>query len=592
MLNYDGRASIRFVQTRTAGVKNILGFSDLRAISAFFFAAVAADTVYASCDNLPPASHDTIFESAHEYATTGHQSLDESGIVLFDYGSDYNNLGKWPNPFFNSSYAHALYRDWIQTNCTDESLRAKFLRHAQWFAKTHVEKNGMAVWTYPFRSEYFNVDAGWYSGIGQSQIAGVLLRAYALSNDKQYKELADAALAVYFRPMSLGGVVTEEGEDFWIQEVPTSAAPSNILNGHITGTFALMDIRDIGDDEKAPISEIIKRAIDTVRRNVSKYDAGFTSFYSKHRRDGKISSLADRLGYNALHVSQLLTLYKLDGDPVFLDWAMRLQAYDNTNDARIAKGSTDPKGHGPAEAAGWYGVRYWSHGEFPTWYEVAMKPHTLLDGVYLEGQTDASMVKDFSISTQLDGKWQETVTINDNTDRQLFYRFMQPVLADKVRVDIRSDNGNNNVAMVAIMPVRKTVERAPVADACNHRTSNGRYLLWDAFDSNTETRFTINCDGQIYLPNSEAQSKLTIGSVSGSTPIPVKVSADLKNWLDLGVIDLSQPNKQSVTIPANVFVRIDIAKSLGSIDGIKYEPIPEVGVRETFELGFRSNRKN
>lgn len=552
-----------------------------------FFVSTAAQ---AGCEGLPLASNDTVFVSALQYATTGDQSLDENGIVLRDYKGEYNNLGKWPNPFFNALYAHALYRDWLQTGCSDDGLKDKFLRHADWFEKTHETRNGMAVWTYPFPTSYFDLGPGWYSGIGQAQVAGVLFRAYSLSKNTKYKILGQKALDVYSRLTTEGGVITMDGEDLWIQEYPNpNGESSNVLNGHMTATFALIDILGLlGKDEK--LEKVIDRAIDTVRHKIPVFDAGFTSFYSQHFQDGKYVQIAERLYYNALQVTQLLRLNEIDGDPIFLDWAMRFKAYDEANDTRTAKGSTDPDGHGPGEAAGWYYARYWSDNQFPTWYEISMAKRTLLQGVYLEGQTDVSMAKDISVSTYLDGVKQHHIDISGNSNRQLYVEFNNPVLADKIKIDILSDNGNNNVAMYAIMPIRLNAERAPVADSCNHRTDSGRHLIWNAFDDDPATTFDIVCDGYIIFPKSETPGTLTIGHSEGSQPIPVKISSDLLNWRDLGTVDASLEDRRTIDIPSDVYIRIELSTKLVRIDGIKYEPIvPSLGAtQKPFVPGFRT----
>ncbi len=518
---------------------------------------------YASgCDGLPPPSRDTVFDTAQNYATSNEQSLSADGLVLFDYGKEYDNLGKWPNPFFNAQYAHALYRDWLKTGCTDDDLKNKFVHHAEWLEKIHVEQNGMALWTYPFYNKFFNLDAGWYSGIGQATIAGVLFRAYSVTGDARYMKLGQQALEVYFHPVAEGGVVTVDGDDLWIQEAPDkNANPSNVLNGHITGIFSLIDVSELSG-ESDRIDSLVKRATDTVRRNIPLYDAGFTSFYSQHLQDGQYLQMAERRGYNALHIVQMLQLYRLDGDPVFLDWAMRLEFYDDVDDRRTAKGSTDPVGHGPNEAAGWYLSRYWSQNQFPTWYDVSFDTRTLLDGVYLEGLNDAAMAKDFSITTYVDGAKREDATISGNQKRQVYLKFKEPVQADKMRLDIRSDNGNGNVAMIAIMPIRHEIGRAPVADACNHRTSGERHVLWDAFDDDPKTTFAIHCDGFIALPKLTTGGELTIGFAEGSQPIPVKISDDLKDWRDLGVISPNDPEKRTISIPSNVYTKIELSTHL------------------------------
>lgn len=401
----------------------------------------------------PPSKYGVVTSTAAEYAKKDRRSLDENGVLVFDYGRAYDSLGKWHNPLFIARYAHTLYKDWHQSGYTDESLKANFLVQARFLVSSFEERDGMACWSYPFENTYFGVEPGWISGIGQSHIAGVLLRAWSLTGEPHFRDVAMKALEPYFRPMASGGVVTDDERGFWVQEVASPEAKVFcILNGHITGILGLLDIATITGDDT--LLALFHRGVTTVRDHLSQFDAGFSSFYSLEVRDGDLPKIAPRGGYNAIHAWQLEQLFEITGDLAFKHMADRFRRYEETNDARIAKGSTNPLTHGPAEAAGWFGNRYWSHRKFPTWYEVHMSGDEPLDGVFIAAHTLKGAPRSLTVSLFQDKEWVEIWSSKDNAQKVLFLRFDRPALASGLRLDIASDNGNNNVALDAVMPVR------------------------------------------------------------------------------------------------------------------------------------------
>ncbi len=312
-----------------------VGVNDLCTLKEIPAVAAPNPEKHASCPSIPPFA-DGIRETAEEYASSGKFSLDPDGILVYDYGQSYGGLGKWANPFFNSRYANALYADWYKGGCVNDDLKEKFIRHADWFSKTFKDRNGMAVWDYPFKNTHYDVPAGWISGIGQSHIASILYRSFLLTGDQKFKGLSEKAMEVYFRPMSEGGVITEDETGFWIQEIPNPLGIAHsVLNGHITAIFGIMDMEALSHDPR--YQSIIVKSIDAVRSQIRNFDAGTTSYYELRPTPGESRKLAPVKGYNAFHVSQLRRLYKIDGDPVFNEMADLFASYVKAaNDADTA----------------------------------------------------------------------------------------------------------------------------------------------------------------------------------------------------------------------------------------------------------------
>lgn len=513
-----------------------------------------------------------VFASAAQFASSGKYGLDDKGILTFDYGRAYGGLGRWHNPFFIARYAHALYRDWQETLCKDDSLRDKFLLQATWLLENHQEVDGMALWTYPFANSYFGVEAGWISGIGQSHIAGVLFRAHALTGDRRFEQTGRKAIEPYLRSIVDGGVVSEGPDGLWIQEVPNRNGKAyNILNGHITGLVGLIDVSQFDPDER--IRDVVHRSIDAVRDNIEKFDAGFTSFYSLHAKDGEPHRLAPRQNYNVLHTSQMLMLYELDGDPLFLKMAMRLQQYELLDDIRTAKNSTNASTHPPSQAAGYFGTRFWSDNQFPTWYEVDLKSPTLLTGLFIGSYIESARPKAFTISIATnDGDWTPIWHTDENQNKDTYLEFVSPTAISKFRIDILADSGNRNVAFNAIMPIRADPGLAPVTNYCNYRVSRAggtmSYNVQHALDDDPNTSMAIHCDGYVVLPPTAGGSLTIQGSNKPTVELPVAVSTDLHNWTMVG--SLRTDGADSLNVDAAKYIRIGFRKDVGSLDGIRF----------------------
>lgn len=144
---------------------------------------------YAACPAAGVAPR-TAHTSAASFLNAANFSLDKDDILVFDYGQSYGGIGKYRNPFFITDYANALYKDYLATQCLDEDLKRKFLLQAG-FLRSSAEWNGeMAVWRYHFPNNWWKLDAGWISGVGQSRIAGVLERAFAMTGIEDYERYA------------------------------------------------------------------------------------------------------------------------------------------------------------------------------------------------------------------------------------------------------------------------------------------------------------------------------------------------------------------------------------------------------------------
>lgn len=414
-----------------------------------------------SCAPIPAAEHMT--NDADLYATTAPFSLDKDGILVRDYGAQYNNLGKFHNPLFIATYAMLLHKKWERSGCKDsESLKA-FFKQADWLAANGKPRGKTIVWEYPFKNVFFGNEPGWYSGITQSRVASILFRAAAIRGDKTLSDMANAALLPYKIPTSEGGLVVNDGDVIWIEEAPHETGPaSNVLNGHISGLQSLVDVGALSGIDFA---DTIAKAVRAVERDLPRFDAGYISYYSIGKQVNGVRPVANRTDYNRTHVDQLEWLAKYTGKEVFQRWADVFMAYDKREDTMSAKASIDPKGHGPDKATDLGYQFYWS-SPLPTWIQSTYPRPVPIIGVHVGSHREDMVARDFSISAQVDGKWEQVAEVRGNTSRSRTFMFDHPVQALALKMEISAAQRKDIVAVDSFSPIRSDISR-PVQFSAN-----------------------------------------------------------------------------------------------------------------------------
>jgi len=513
----------------------------------------------AACPDIGIAPR-TITAPATDYVASKGFSLDEDGVIVFDYGTRYGGeVGKFANPYFLTNYANALYRDYLDTQCTSDELLTQFMLQADHLMATADVDGKVARWTYPFPIEEYELDAGWISGIGQARIAGVLHRAAALTGKASYHEMAEAAMQVYVTPPQDGGVATIDGEVIWIEEYADPSGTSyKVLNGHITALGGILDYYEITGEQEW--LEVFDRGVAAVRRDITSFDAGFLSYYSLYSPGER--KYAPRGGYNALHVSQLLWLYDITGEGIFLEWASRFQAYEAPNILFTAKGSVDPAKHGPDGAEGRYGSAYWSHADFPTWIQADV-PERAYSGLAVHGNGDKAVPSDFSILARKGAGWTVVETVKGNTAKTFVASFEQPITTSAFRVFIESDNGNNNVALQAVLPAPTTSGFSAITNECNYRTAGKNYNFDLAMDGDPSTAMRVYCDGWLILPTNGLR-RLSVDGPAGS--LDVSFSDDLTDWRQARPVEIGA---EAIDTEGADFVRLSFtAASTPSISEV------------------------
>jgi heparosan-N-sulfate-glucuronate 5-epimerase len=152
-----------------------------------------------------------------------------------------------------------------------------------------------------------------------------LVRAHRETGSEHYLQAATQALASFFTPVSEGGVAfTDERGDLWFEEYIVSP-PTHILNGFI---WALWGVYDYFLATLHPhAQELFKRGVQTLVRNLGKYDLGFWSLYEQ---SGTRLPMVASPFYHQLHIVQLRVMHRLTGEEIFEQTAKRWEAYSHS----------------------------------------------------------------------------------------------------------------------------------------------------------------------------------------------------------------------------------------------------------------------
>jgi len=244
---------------------------------------------------------------------------DASGIPLLDY---HGQIGEQYNPIAIAQYGLGNYNLFRRT--ADPTRRQKFFLTADWLC-SHLEQSpqGLAVWNHHFDWEYRDtLKAPWYSGLAQGQGISLLVRAHKESRDVRYLDAAARALASFHKSVAEGGVAfTDDRGDLWFEEYIVSP-PTHILNGFIWASWGIYDYFLATKDTAA--QQLFARAVQTLVRNLDRYDLGFWSLYEQSCT--RLPMVASPF-YHQLHIVQLRVMHRLTGEAAFARVADRWEGY-------------------------------------------------------------------------------------------------------------------------------------------------------------------------------------------------------------------------------------------------------------------------
>ena len=167
----------------------------------------------------------------------------------------------------------------------------------------------------------YRLDPPWLSSMAQGEGASLLVRVHKETGDDRYAEAAELALAPFRRPVAEGGVLADLDGDPFFEEYPTEPG-SYVLNGGIYSMWGSYDVGLALDSREA--KDEFERAVDTLARNLHRYDTGYWSLYDLYPHP--VPNIASS-AYHALHIAQLRAMEPIAPRPEFAEMADRFSEY-------------------------------------------------------------------------------------------------------------------------------------------------------------------------------------------------------------------------------------------------------------------------
>jgi hypothetical protein len=251
---------------------------------------------------------------------------DANGVPLLNYHGD---IGLQYNPIAISQWGLGNFNLFLRAK--SDAARKKSLIAADWLVE-RLEDNsfGVPVWNHDFDWEYRTpLKAPWYSGLAQGQGISLLVRVWKETGNPDYLDAATRAFISFSKPTHEGGVTfTDEQGDLWFEEYIVSP-PTHILNGFIWAAWGVYDFFLASKAESA--QRLFKQSVETIRRNLDRYDLGFWSLYEQ---SGTMLPMVASPFYHQLHVAQLRVMHRLTGEEAFSRTADCWEGYARSRSKR------------------------------------------------------------------------------------------------------------------------------------------------------------------------------------------------------------------------------------------------------------------
>ncbi len=223
-------------------------------------------------------------------------TLDRAGVF---YAAADGSFPAAYHPTNIAQYALAQWNAFLTTG--DGKHRQAFMIQAQWLVDHETFlAHDRSVWLVPFaNTDYFAAEP-WLSAMTQGEAISVLVRAYRLTGEETFLDVARRALRTFELEIQEGGVSASVGKDgIFFEEVAVYPA-AHILNGYLFALFGLYDYVALTGD--AQIAALIRRSSATLHSLIEGYDTGYWSRYELLFRH-----LAPSF-YHALHITQFEAL--------------------------------------------------------------------------------------------------------------------------------------------------------------------------------------------------------------------------------------------------------------------------------------------
>ena len=238
----------------------------------------------------------------------------DEGIVMLPYPEP---IGVQINP--EAAFQTALgYHDcWVSRQ--DDEAKKTFLTYASFFKERQSDEG---KWYYQF--DWYENKAPWASALAQARGASVMLRAFLLTGEQEYRHAALSAISSFDVPSSKGGFLSvfEPTGSVYFEEYPSQENVT--LNGFLATLFGLWELSYWLESEQA--SRLLKIGVKSAEAMLPYYSIGWWTLYDTLKPAGRPNVHSPR--YHKMCVGYLAALSAMTGSQVLIEQAQRWKRMD------------------------------------------------------------------------------------------------------------------------------------------------------------------------------------------------------------------------------------------------------------------------
>lgn len=196
-----------------------------------------------------------------------------------------------------------------------------FISNVNWFVD-NISEDG--CWEVKF--DFAGSTAPWCSGMSQGLGISALVRAYRMSGEQKYLDVAHQALGPFHLANPQSVVAKLDDGSMFYEETSAKDHPIHILNGFMFAVIGLWDLSQVS--HSADVANLYHAGLHTLRTNSEAFETGNWSLYSLD----PVSNLANHYrlaspSYQRLHTQMYHALYDMTGEEVFKEAYERHKNY-------------------------------------------------------------------------------------------------------------------------------------------------------------------------------------------------------------------------------------------------------------------------
>ncbi|MDG2369702.1 MAG: D-glucuronyl C5-epimerase family protein [Flavobacteriales bacterium] len=264
-----------------------------------------------------------VFQFKFHSQTLKHYSslLDRTDISGFESTRTFDKNGvilskKKYHPLSVAVYGVLSYYNFKESN--DSSYYFKSVNQVKYFkdsTKVNFLFNGKGIGL-PYKVNFWDLKAPWYSGMTQGYAISYLLRYYELTKDDLVIPIIQKIAYTLIQKQELGGTISKTKEGYtWIEEYPNSKKSPQVINGYINGLIGLKEYVDFFPNDTLAV-RIFNETYHGVVNSLEYFDSPTWSYYNRAKK-----SLSNK--YLRYQIYEMKHLYEIFNDEIF-DNQMRI----------------------------------------------------------------------------------------------------------------------------------------------------------------------------------------------------------------------------------------------------------------------------